>query len=88
MSLKSLSNKAKGKHPIIEDDDSNFAPPVTKLDRPPLKKESKSNEAEKSSFPEIKKGKKQAYEILKRVTILDLGSDVKAPLRVVKTEDC
>ncbi|XP_060960867.1 uncharacterized protein LOC133031398 [Cannabis sativa] len=31
MGLKSLANKAKGKRPIIEEEDSDFAPPLTKL---------------------------------------------------------
>ncbi|XP_060973327.1 uncharacterized protein LOC133028955 [Cannabis sativa] len=41
MGLKSLANKAKGKRPIVEEEDSDFAPPLTKRGRPHAKKKSK-----------------------------------------------
>ncbi|KAM6577028.1 hypothetical protein CsatB_028865 [Cannabis sativa] len=47
MDLKSLANKAKGKRPIIEDEDSDFAPPLTKRGRAPPKKKSKVGVQEK-----------------------------------------
>ncbi|KAM6584080.1 hypothetical protein CsatB_011082 [Cannabis sativa] len=47
MGLKSLANKAKGKCPIIEEEDSDFAPPLTKRGRAPPKKKTKVGVQEK-----------------------------------------
>ncbi|KAM6574310.1 hypothetical protein CsatA_022637 [Cannabis sativa] len=47
MGLKSLANKAKGKRPIIEEEDSYFAPPLTKRGRAPPKKKTKVGVQEK-----------------------------------------
>ncbi|KAM6580098.1 hypothetical protein CsatA_003872 [Cannabis sativa] len=41
MGLKSLANKAKGRRPIVEEEDSDFDPPLTKCWRPHTKKKSK-----------------------------------------------
>ena len=47
MGLKSLANKAKGKRPFIEEEDSDFAPPLTKRGRAPPKKKTKVRVQEK-----------------------------------------
>ncbi|KAM6597285.1 hypothetical protein CsatA_007809 [Cannabis sativa] len=47
MGLKSLANKVKGKRPIIEEEDSDFTPPLTKRGRPHPKKKSKLSVEEK-----------------------------------------
>ncbi|KAM6583334.1 hypothetical protein CsatB_010336 [Cannabis sativa] len=47
MGLKSLANKAKGKRPIIEEEDSDFDHPLTKRGRPHPKKKSKLSVEEK-----------------------------------------
>ncbi|KAM6579690.1 hypothetical protein CsatA_003464 [Cannabis sativa] len=41
MGLKSLANRNKGKRPVVEEDDSDFAPPLSKRGRAPPKKKSK-----------------------------------------------
>ncbi|KAM6593355.1 hypothetical protein CsatA_001058 [Cannabis sativa] len=49
MGLKLLANKAKGKRPIIEEEDSDFAPPLTKCGRAPPKKKTKVGVQEKKA---------------------------------------
>ncbi|KAM6561999.1 hypothetical protein CsatB_021997 [Cannabis sativa] len=41
MELKSLANRNKGKRPVVEEDDSDFAPPLSKRGRDLSKKKSK-----------------------------------------------
>ncbi|KAM6566509.1 hypothetical protein CsatA_025637 [Cannabis sativa] len=41
MGLKSLANRNKGKRPVVEEDDSDFAPPLSKREGAPPKKKSK-----------------------------------------------
>ncbi|KAM6596048.1 hypothetical protein CsatA_006572 [Cannabis sativa] len=41
MELKSLANRNKGRQPVVEEDDSDFAPPLSKRGRAPPKKKSK-----------------------------------------------
>uniref|UniRef100_A0A803PKK1 Uncharacterized protein n=1 Tax=Cannabis sativa TaxID=3483 RepID=A0A803PKK1_CANSA len=41
MGDKSIPNRSKGKRLVVEDDDSNFAPPALKWDRGPTKKKAK-----------------------------------------------
>uniref|UniRef100_A0A803NL31 Uncharacterized protein n=1 Tax=Cannabis sativa TaxID=3483 RepID=A0A803NL31_CANSA len=60
--VKYLVNKSKGKRPIIEDDDSDFAQPTKKSDHRPVKKKSMVNVAENISLPEVKNRKKQTDE--------------------------
>ncbi|KAM6586584.1 hypothetical protein CsatA_009189 [Cannabis sativa] len=45
--LKSLANRNKGKRPVVEEEDSNFAPPLSKRGRAPPKKKSKVAAQEK-----------------------------------------
>uniref|UniRef100_A0A803NQ76 Uncharacterized protein n=1 Tax=Cannabis sativa TaxID=3483 RepID=A0A803NQ76_CANSA len=40
MGVKFVANRSKGKRPVGEDDDSNFAPQLLKHDRGPAKKKS------------------------------------------------
>ncbi|XP_060970128.1 uncharacterized protein LOC133037239 [Cannabis sativa] len=47
MGVKSVANKSKGKHPVVEDDDYDFALPVLKRDRGPAKKKYKIFRKEK-----------------------------------------
>ncbi|KAM6546316.1 hypothetical protein CsatB_027052 [Cannabis sativa] len=47
MGFKSLPNRNKGKRPVVEEDDSNFAPTLSKRERAPLKKKSKVAAQEK-----------------------------------------
>ncbi|KAM6566688.1 hypothetical protein CsatA_025816 [Cannabis sativa] len=47
MELKSLANRNKGKRPVVEEDDSDFAPPLSKRERPPPKKKLKVAAQEK-----------------------------------------
>ncbi|KAM6580899.1 hypothetical protein CsatA_004673 [Cannabis sativa] len=47
MGVKSLANKNKGKRPVIEEGDSDFAPPLSKCGRAPPKKKSKVGAQEK-----------------------------------------
>ncbi|KAM6543354.1 hypothetical protein CsatB_007801 [Cannabis sativa] len=41
MGLKSVANRNKGKRPVVQDDDSDFAPQLSKRERAPPKKKSK-----------------------------------------------
>ncbi|KAM6542391.1 hypothetical protein CsatB_006838 [Cannabis sativa] len=55
MGLKSLTNRIKGKRLVVEEDDSDFAPPLSKLGRAPLKKKSKVAAHEKIPQDDAKK---------------------------------
>ncbi|KAM6547857.1 hypothetical protein CsatB_019533 [Cannabis sativa] len=60
MGHKSFANKAKGKRPVIDDDDSDFAPLVAKGGRRPVKKKSKVSLPENNFNFNSQKGKKKS----------------------------
>ncbi|KAM6560065.1 hypothetical protein CsatA_029304 [Cannabis sativa] len=49
MGLKFVANRNKGKRPVVQDDDSDFAPQLSKRERAPPKKKSKVAAHEKIS---------------------------------------
>ncbi|KAM6546683.1 hypothetical protein CsatB_027419 [Cannabis sativa] len=55
MGLKSVANRNKGKRPVIQDDDSDFAPQLSKRERAPPKKKSKVAAHEKISHAPAQK---------------------------------
>ncbi|KAM6571501.1 hypothetical protein CsatA_015581 [Cannabis sativa] len=60
MGHKSFANKAKGKRPVIDDDDSDFAPLVAKGSHRPVKKKSKVSLPENNFNFNSQKGKKKS----------------------------
>uniref|UniRef100_A0A803PJ56 Uncharacterized protein n=1 Tax=Cannabis sativa TaxID=3483 RepID=A0A803PJ56_CANSA len=81
MGVKSVPNKSKGKHPVVEDDDYDFALPVLKRDHGPAKKKYKVSLPQKI-FPTSKnrKGKVEVNHELEdyqnqRILKLSLGED-------------
>ncbi|KAM6559381.1 hypothetical protein CsatA_028620 [Cannabis sativa] len=55
MGLKYVANRNKGKRPVVQDDDSDFAPQLSKRERAPPKKKSKVAAHEKISHAPAQK---------------------------------
>ncbi|KAM6557179.1 hypothetical protein CsatB_004198 [Cannabis sativa] len=85
MSVKSLANKSKGKWSVVEDDDSDFAPPTKKSDRHPVKKKVKFNVAENILLPGVKKGENQADESLTFLINIGWNALHKVPHLVIQS---